>query len=61
MCAGVVGAVVRLCETRAAGVRREAAASLYLLMRANFQHAKGGDLTRVHLQVLLLLVASLVP
>ncbi|KOB77262.1 Dedicator of cytokinesis protein 9 [Operophtera brumata] len=32
---------------------REAAASLYLLMRANFQHAKGGDLTRVHLQVIM--------
>ncbi|GBP59741.1 Dedicator of cytokinesis protein 9 [Eumeta japonica] len=50
LCAGVVTAVVRLCETRAAWLRREAAAALYLLMRANFQHGTGGNLTRVHLQ-----------
>lgn len=54
VCAGVVGAVVRLCEARAAWLRREAAAALYLLMRANFQHGTGGNLTRVHLQVTIL-------
>ncbi|CAH0603294.1 unnamed protein product [Chrysodeixis includens] len=53
VCSGVVAAVVRLCEARAAWLRREAAAALYLLMRANFQHATGGDLTRVHLQVIM--------
>lgn len=51
VCAGVVTAVVKLCEARAAWLRREAAAALYLLMRANFQHGSGGNLTRVHLQV----------
>lgn len=51
VCAGVVAAVVRLCEARAAWLRREAAAALYLLMRANFQHGSRGNLTRVHLQV----------
>ncbi|XP_028029187.1 dedicator of cytokinesis protein 9 [Bombyx mandarina] len=53
LCAGVVSGVVRLCEARAAWLRREAAAALYLLMRANFQHGAGGDLTRVHLQVIM--------
>ncbi|XP_026738501.1 dedicator of cytokinesis protein 9 isoform X2 [Trichoplusia ni] len=53
VCSGVVAAVVRLCEARAGWLRREAAAALYLLMRANFQHATGGDLTRVHLQVIM--------
>ncbi|CAH0700754.1 unnamed protein product [Spodoptera exigua] len=53
VCSGVVAAVVRLCEARAAWLRREAAAALYLLMRANFQHGTGGDLTRVHLQVIM--------
>ncbi|KAG6459344.1 dedicator of cytokinesis protein 9 isoform X2 [Manduca sexta] len=53
LCAGVVCAVVRLCEARAAWLRREAAAALYLLMRANFQHATRQDLTRVHLQVIM--------
>ncbi|XP_075992073.1 dedicator of cytokinesis protein Ziz isoform X1 [Anticarsia gemmatalis] len=53
VCAGVVAAVVRRCEARAAWLRREAAAALYLLMRANFQHGAGGDLTRVHLQVIM--------
>ncbi|XP_045515392.1 dedicator of cytokinesis protein 9 [Pieris brassicae] len=53
LCAGIVSAVVKLCEARAAWLRREAAAALYLLMRANFQHATGGNLTRVHLQVII--------
>ncbi|RVE53287.1 hypothetical protein evm_002120 [Chilo suppressalis] len=53
LCAGVVSAVVKLCEARAAWLRREAAAALYLLMRANFQHGSGGNLTRVHLQVII--------
>ncbi|XP_061379186.1 dedicator of cytokinesis protein 9 isoform X2 [Danaus plexippus] len=53
VCAGVVCAVVRLCAARAAWLRREAAAALYLLMRANFQHAEKGNLTRVHLQVII--------
>ncbi|XP_013200563.1 dedicator of cytokinesis protein 9 isoform X1 [Amyelois transitella] len=53
LCAGVVSAVVKLCEARAAWLRREAAAALYLLMRANFQHGAGGNLTRVHLQVII--------
>ncbi|XP_063376067.1 dedicator of cytokinesis protein 9 [Cydia fagiglandana] len=53
LCAGVVSAVVRLCEARAAWLRREAAAALYLLMRANYQHGDGGSLTRVHLQVII--------
>ncbi|XP_026329927.1 dedicator of cytokinesis protein 9 isoform X2 [Hyposmocoma kahamanoa] len=53
VCAGVVTAVVKLCEARAAWLRREAAAALYLLMRANFQHGSGGNLTRVHLQVII--------
>ncbi|KAL4715192.1 hypothetical protein ACJJTC_012239 [Scirpophaga incertulas] len=48
-----VSAVVKLCEARAAWLRREAAAALYLLMRANFQHGSGGSLTRVHLQVII--------
>ncbi|KAJ2944618.1 hypothetical protein O0L34_g3971 [Tuta absoluta] len=53
VCAGVVSAVVKLCEARAAWLRREAAAALYLLMRANFQHGSGGSVTRVHLQVII--------
>ncbi|KPI93942.1 Dedicator of cytokinesis protein 9 [Papilio xuthus] len=53
LCAGVVSSVVRLCGARAAWLRREAAATLYLLMRANFQHGAGGNLTRVHLQVII--------
>ncbi|XP_052757821.1 dedicator of cytokinesis protein 9 isoform X1 [Galleria mellonella] len=53
VCAGVVSAVVRLCAARAAPLRREAAAALYLLMRANFQHAARAALTRVHLQVII--------
>ncbi|XP_013133698.1 PREDICTED: dedicator of cytokinesis protein 9 [Papilio polytes] len=53
LCAGVVSSVVRQCGARAAWLRREAAAALYLLMRANFQHAAAGNLTRVHLQVII--------
>ncbi|XP_045766053.1 dedicator of cytokinesis protein 9 isoform X2 [Maniola jurtina] len=53
LCAGIVSSVVKLCEARAAWLRREAAAALYLLMRANFQHGTGGSLTRVHLQVII--------
>ncbi|XP_072936312.1 dedicator of cytokinesis protein 9 [Epargyreus clarus] len=53
LCAGIVSSVVKLCAARAAWLRREAAAALYLLMRANFQHAAAGNLTRVHLQVII--------
>ncbi|XP_041973645.1 dedicator of cytokinesis protein 9 [Aricia agestis] len=53
LCGGVVRAIVRLMAARAGGVRREAAAALYLLMRANFSHGNGGCLTRVHLQVII--------
>ncbi|CAG9099876.1 unnamed protein product [Plutella xylostella] len=51
LCAGVVSSVVKLCEARPAWLRREAAAALYLLMRANFQHGAAPCVTRVHLQV----------
>ncbi|XP_050362245.1 dedicator of cytokinesis protein 9 [Nymphalis io] len=53
LCGGCVRAVVALCAARAAWLRREAAAALYLLMRANFQHKALGNLTRVHLQVII--------
>ncbi|KAG7311678.1 hypothetical protein JYU34_002731 [Plutella xylostella] len=53
LCAGVVSSVVKLCEARPAWLRREAAAALYLLMRANFHHGAAPCVTRVHLQVII--------
>lgn len=45
--------LLRCCSSRLTTVRNEAAALLYLLMRANFEYTNHVSMTRVHLQVII--------
>lgn len=45
--------LLKCCSSRISSVRSEAAAFLYLLMRANFSYKEQFSMTRVHLQVII--------
>jgi hypothetical protein len=45
--------LLKCCSSRISSVRSEAAAFLYLLMRANFNYREQFSMTRVHLQVII--------
>jgi hypothetical protein len=51
LCGMLCYELLKACNSRLASVRSDAAAVLYLLMRANFELSERKAMTRVHLQV----------